>query len=211
MNAKQAYLAWLRQTAPAVYAAAVQKVVRQKRSLGGLNRDLLMSMHAPTTGFGFLSDSTSLQPLTFDTSNIVAPADLPTVDTSSFTMPDFSSLDSSGGSSTPASSGGLSSWFNSNTFSSLLGAAASVANTYIASNAQSNLQTSLIQLNTQRAAQGLWPVQANGQPVPQTQLTPSASPSVAQFESAISTGGITTPLLLIAGVGLLAFSLFRRS
>lgn len=197
MNAKQAYLAWLREAAPAVYAVAVQKVARQKRSLGGLNRNLVTSMYAPTTGFGFLSDTTG-----------ASPTDLSTVDTSSFITPDLSSLDAT--SATIDSSGGSSggsSWFDSGTFSSLLNAATNVADTVITSNAQSKL----VQLNSQRAAQGLWPIQTNGQPVPPSQLYPSASPSIARFESAISTGGMTTPLLLIAGVGLLAFALLKRS
>jgi hypothetical protein len=217
MNARQAYLAWLRQEAPATYAVAVQKVLRKPRTAGGLNRDLISSMYAPSTGFGFLSDVT-LQPISVDNSIPDIPdtsssdassypaADLSTVDTSSFSSPDLSSFDTS----TPAasSSGGGSSWLNSNTFSSLINTVGNVADTIINANAQSNL----VQLNTQRAAQGLWPVQANGQPVPQSQLYPSSSPSLAQFESAISTqGGISTPLIAVAGLGLLALLLLKRS
>lgn len=216
MNTRQAYLAWLRQEAPATYAAAVQRVLRKPRSLGGLNRNLISSMYAPSTGFGFLSDSVSdisLQPINVDSSSFSMPdlsaldafsypaADLSTVDTSSFSSPDLSSFDSSA----PAASSG--SFLNSGTFTSLLNAATSVADTVINANAQS----SLVQLNTQRAAQGLWPVQANGQPVPQSQLYPSATPSLARFESAISTQGVTTPILWVAGLGLLAFALFKRS
>src|SRR5487761_108345 len=222
MNAKQAYLAWLRQTAPATYATAVQKIVRKPRSLGGLNRNLIRSMYSTSTGFGFLSDSTDTLPpvdatapdmssVSVDTSGF-QPPDLSslTVDTSSFSSPDLSASipDFSASTSTPDTSGGTgsSSWFNSGTFSSLISAVGNVASTALNVSAQSNL----LKLNTARAGQGLWPVQANGQPVPQSQLYPSASPSVAQFESAISTSSMTTPLLLVAGLGLLAFAFFKR-
>ena len=220
MNARQAYLAWLRQTAPATYATAVQKIARKPRSLGGLNRNLVTSMYSASTGFGFLSDSTdTLSPvdvtapdmssLTIDTSSFQAP-DLSSlmVDPSTFSTPDFSASIpdvSVSAASTPDTSGG-SSWFNAGTFSSLINAVGNVASTALNVSAQSNL----LKLNTARASQGLWPVQANGQPVPQSQLSPSASPGVAQFESAISTQGVTTPLLLVAGLGLLAFVFFKR-
>lgn len=220
MNARQAYLAWLRQTAPQTYATAVRKVTGQKRSLGGLNRNLIGSMYSSSTGFGFLSDDVtdaSLAPvgisapdmsaLTIDTSGFQAP-DLSTIDTSTFVSPDFSTSipDFSTGSPATDSSGG-SSWFNSNTFSSLINAVGNVASTALNVSAQSNL----LKLNTQRASQGLWPVQANGTPVPASQLFPASSPAVARFESAISTQGVTTPLLLVAGLGLLAFALLKLS
>jgi hypothetical protein len=220
MNAKQAYLAWLRQTAPATYATAMQKIARKPRSLGGLNRNLVSSMYSPSTGFGFLSDSTDtlspvditapdLSSLTVDTSSFQQP-DLSSlmVDTSTFSSPDFSSSIPDFSTSTPDTSGssGGSSWFNSNTFSSLINAVGNVASTALNVNAQSNL----LNLNTARASQGLWPVQQNGQPIPQSQLYPAASPSLARFESAISTQGMTTPLLLVAGLGLLAFAFFKR-
>lgn len=220
MNARQAYLAWLRLTAPTTYATAVRKVTGQKRSLGGLNRNLVGSMYASNTGFGFLSDDitdASLSPvtvsapdmssLTVDTSGFQAP-DLSTVDTSSFVSPDLSASIpdfSTAGGSTDTTGG--SSFFNANTFSSLINAVGNVASTALNVSAQSDL----LKLNTQRAAQGLWPVQANGTPVPQSQLYPASSPAVARFESAISTQGVTTPLLMVAGLGLLAFALLKRS
>ena len=223
MNARQAYLTWLRQTAPTIYATAVRKVAGQKRSLGGLNRNLVGSMYAPATGFGFLSDDVTdatLAPVTVsapdmsslavDTSGFQAP-DLSTIDTSTFVSPDLSAsvpdfstapaADTSG-----SSSGSGSSWFNANTFSSLINAVGNVASTALNVSAQSNL----VKLNTQRAAQGLWPVQANGTPVPQSQLYRSSSPAVAQFESAISTQG-ASPWLMLAGLGLLGFALLKRS
>lgn len=220
MNARQAYLAWLRQTAPQTYATAVRKVTGQKRSLGGLNRNLIGSMYSSSTGFGFLSDDVtdaSLAPvgisapdmsaLTIDTSGFQAP-DLSTIDTSTFISPDFSASIPDFSISSPATdSSGGSSFFNANTFSSLINAVGNVASTALNVNAQSNL----LQLNTQRAAQGLWPVQANGTPVPASQLSRAASPAIAQFESAISTQGVTTPLLLLAGLGFLAFAFFKRS
>lgn len=219
MNARQAYLAWLRQTAPQTYATAVRKVTGQKRSLGGLNRNLVGSMYAPTTGFGFLSDDITdgvtvsapdMSSLSIDTSSFQAPdlsADI--VDPSTFVSPDFSSSipDFSVASDTGGSSDSGSSLFNANTFSSLISAVGNVASTALNVSAQNNL----VQLNTQRAAQGLWPVQANGTPVPASQLTTSSSPALAQFESAISTQGIASPLLLVAGLGLLAFALLKRS
>lgn len=226
MNPRQAYLAWLRQTAPQTYATAVRKVTGKPRSLGGLNRNLIGSLYGTCTGFGFLSDDitdstdASLAPvdvsapdmssLTVDTSGFQAP-DLSslTVDTSTFASPDLSasipdfSTDTTGSSS--GSSG--SSFFNANTFSSLINAVGNVASTALNVSAQSNL----LKLNTARASQGLWPVQANGTPVPASQLYPSASPTVARFESAISTQGVTSPLLMITGLGLLAFVLYKRS
>lgn len=220
MNPRAAYLAWLRQTAPATYATAVRKVAGKPRSLGGLNRNLVSSMYAPSTGFGFLSDDVtdaSLQPITvtapdlsslsIDTSGF-QPADLSAdiVDPSTFASP---SLPASPDVSTPAtdtSGSSGSSWFNSNTFSSLINAVGNVASTALNVSAQSNL----LKLNTQRAAQGLWPVQANGTPVPQSQLYPASSPTLARFESAISTQGMTSPLLIIAGLGLLAVLIKRR-
>lgn len=221
MNARQAYLAWLRLTAPQTYATAVRKVTGQKRSLGGLNRNLVGSMYASNTGFGFLSDDitdASLSPVTVsapdmtalsvDTSGFQAP-DLSTIDTSTFVSPDLSAAIpdfSTSPTDTGGASGG-SSFFNANTFSSLINAVGNVASTALNVSAQSNL----LKLNTQRAAQGLWPVQANGTPVPQSQLYPASSPTVARFESAISTQGITTPLLMVAGLGLLAFALIKRS
>lgn len=220
MNPRAAYLAWLRQTAPQTYATAVRKVAGQKRSLGGLNRNLIGSMYSSSTGFGFLSDDISdsfapvnisapdMSSLTIDTSGFQAP-DLSSdiVDPSTFASPDLSASIPDFSTGDAAASSGGSSFFNANTFSSLINAVGNVASTALNVNAQSNL----LQLNTQRAAQGLWPVQANGTPVPQSQLYPASSPAVARFESAISTQGVTTPLLMVAGLGLLAFALLKRS
>lgn len=223
MNVRQAYLAWLRQTAPQTYATAVRKVAGKPRSLGGLNRNLIASLYGPATGFGFLSDDVTdatlapvtvsapdMSSLTVDTSGFQAP-DMSSliVDPSTFSSPDLSASIpdfSTGGTDTSAPSGG-SSFFNANTFSSLITAVGNVASTALNVSAQSNL----LKLNTQRAAQGLWPVQANGTLVPQSQLYPSSSPTLARFESAISTQGIATPLLMVAGLGVLAFALFKRS
>ena len=205
MNPKQAYLAWLRQEAPAVYAAALQKIMRRPRSLGGLNTDLVGSVYSPLTGFGSLAD-TMLSPVTISAPSLPA---LPTIDTSTLTSPDLSAsyLSSTSIPSINVSSGGSgSSWWNSNTFSSLINAVGNVASTALTVNAQNNL----LNLNTQRAQQGLWPVQANGAPVPASQLYPSSSPALAQFESGITSSGMTMPLLLVAGAGVLLFALSRR-
>ena len=220
MNAKQAYLAWLRQTASATYATAVQKVLGKPRSLGGLNRNLISSMYAPATGFGFLSDALApvtisapdLSQISVDASNFQAPdTSSLMIDPSTFSSPDLSSLTapaSSSGSSGSGSSGGgfFSSLLNSNTFSSLINAVGNVASTALTVNAQS----SLLKYNTARAAQGQWPVQANGAPVPQSQLYPSASPAVSQFESAISTSA-PSPYLILGGLAALAAILLMRN
>lgn len=222
MNPRQAYLAWLRQTAPATYATAVRKVTGKSRSLGGLSRNLIGSLYGTCTGFGFLSDDITdsfapvdisapdMSSLTIDTSGFQAP-DLSSdiVDPSTFASPDLSASipDFSTDTTSSAAPSGGSSFFNANTFSSLINAVGNVASTALNVSAQSDL----LKLNTQRAAQGLWPVQANGTPVPQSQLYPASSPAVARFESAISTQGVTTPLLMVAGLGLLAFALFKRS
>jgi hypothetical protein len=220
MNAKALYLSWLRQTAPELYTAALRKVAGKPRGLGGLGDDLVSRMCRPCTGFGFLGDDTSDLPtitvtapdfyntapdLTGVDSFLTEPGGL-TVDPSSFSAADLTSLTAQDVSSLPtiteapdtsAGSGGL--------FSNVATAVASIVTAGMTANNQSNL----LKVNTQRASQGLPPVDSNGVPIRTSLLTPSSNPTIARIESTIA-GAASSPLLWVAGLGLLGFLLLRK-
>lgn len=69
-------------------------------------------------------------------------------------------------------------------FNSIANAVTTVAPVIVQTQAQQNL----LQINTQRARQGLPPLTANGVPVSASQLAP-ANPTMARLESSLSGGG----------------------
>jgi hypothetical protein len=210
MNTKQAqmsYLAWLRDTAPTLYVTAVRRATGRTKSLGGLNDDLVQSALSPGYRHSFLGDngdSVTLDPIdvssisldqpittdfsfdtstpTFDTSSV---GPLQTVNTGYATGPTSTVTTPA----TPAAS--------SSTFANILSAVAAVGTAAVGVVGAENT-SSLIALNTQRAAQGLPPVNAQGQVVG---AAGSASPALLAFENAITGGGGSLlPILLIGGV-----------
>jgi hypothetical protein len=229
MNNRQLFLAWLRTTAPETYTTALRKVAGKPRGSGGLTRDLIGSMYTPSTGFGFLGDdfgslgqdntgvadgglvSNPLETVTVTPSPdwVYNPADyqpappVALVDTSTFTTPAIEAtpppaLDTSGTLvSIPAPA--PSAW------GSFLTAVTGLASTALTTSAQSNL----VKVNTARAAQGLPPVDANGIPIRPTASLFPPNTTIARLESSIA-GVATSPLFLIAGVGLLALFFMRK-
>jgi hypothetical protein len=209
MNNRQLYLAWLRTAAPTVYATALRKVTGQKRTLGGLTDNLVQQAFSPSLRHSFLGDDTSSMDTTFmdygsapittgiDTSPIVLdPIVLtpPVFDASSVTVPSLTTSAPTIAATTPAPS----------TFASILTAVASIGSSVVTASNQS----ALIALNTQRAAQGLPPVNANGQVVTAAG-TATTSASLLAFENAISGGsGSLLPILAIAGLA--AYFIFGR-
>jgi hypothetical protein len=229
MNNQQKYLAWLRTSAPEVYVAAIRKVAHAPRNLGGLSDDLVARMYSPSTGFGFLSDEMSdlsarlrsLGALGQDDSDpdnigeVVVTGSTPTVDTSSLVVDPTSLVPADilgiqeqatlptapinlpADTTTPAASSS-----NTGLFSSIVAAVGSIGAAAMTSSAQSNL----LKLNTQRAAAGLPPVNANGVPVA-TSL--SSNPQIAAMESSIA-GVASSPVFWIAGLALLAYIVLRK-
>jgi hypothetical protein len=217
MNPKSLYLAWLRTTSPAVYATAIRQATGRTRTLGGLTGDLVQKAFAPTLRHSFLGDDTATTLDTIDvsaisadqpiTTNYTFDTSVPAFDTSSVALPTLTSDTGAVTSTTPAATptavaaagGGPS------IFSNILTAVASIGGTVVTASQQS----ALIALNTQRAAQGLPPVNANGQVVTTAGLA-ATSPGILAFENAI-TGGNTAlfPFVLIGGV-IAAYLLFRK-
>jgi hypothetical protein len=228
MNNQQKYLAWLRTTAPEVYVAALRKVARAPRSLGGLSDDLVTRMYRPSTGFGFVGDEMtqlaarlrSLGALGQDDSDpdnigeVTVTASSPTDDSSSLlldptslTPADILGVQEQATLPTapinvPADTSSSGSSSNTGLFSSIVSAVGSIGAAAMTSSAQSNL----LKLNTQRAAAGLPPVNANGVPVA-TSL--SSNPQIAAMESSIA-GVASSPIFWIAGLALLAFVVLRK-
>lgn len=209
MNAHAQYLAWLRINHPAVYMQALRRVVGKPRGLGGLSDDLLARMCRPTTGFGFLGDD-SID--TSDLPTITVEADTPSmpdltdlvVDPASLTTPSIDLTDNTllpalPNPTPPTDSSG------SSVFDSIAKAVATVASTAMSASSQSNL----LKLNTQRATQGLPPVDANGIPVRTSLLRVSSNPTIANLERTIA-GAATSPLVWVAGLGILALLLLGR-
>jgi hypothetical protein len=97
---------------------------------------------------------------------------------------------------TPSSSG------SGDVFSSLANAITSIAPTIVQTQAAENL----LQINTQRAAQGLAPLSANGVPVTGSMLSPTSA-SIAQMEAALSGSGSWLPLALIGGLALVGVAM----
>lgn len=210
MNAQAAYLAWLRLTAPEVYTAALRKVARAPRGLGGLSDDLLARMSRPSTGFGFFGDDTTDIPTITvtadassgpDTSGLVLdpstldPVDLTSLQDQASVSPSLNILPE------PAST---TSTTGSNLFASIIQAVGTVT----AAGMQASQQSSLVKLNTQRAAQGLPPVNANGVPINTGFLTRSSNPAIASLENSIS-GAASSPLLWVAALAIGGLLLLR--
>lgn len=88
-------------------------------------------------------------------------------------------------------------------FGQLANAITSIAPTVVQTQAAENL----LQINTQRAAQNLPLYTSNGTLVTGSMLSPTSA-SVAQMEAALANAGNSMlPILLIAGVGILAIAM----
>ena len=216
MNNRQLYLAWLRTAAPTVYTAAIRKATGQTKNLGGLDTDLLQQALSPSLRHSFLGDDTS----DMDTSDLFSSSDLtntsPIVfDPITFSTPSFDPGDvslpapvtDSSGNPIPVSSGSTPAESAApSIFSSVLQAVTSIGNTVV----NASQTNALIALNTQRAAQGLPPVNAAGQVVTAAG-TATTSASLLALENAIA-GGSSSSLLPILLIGGLAFYfLFGRN
>jgi hypothetical protein len=210
MNNGQLYLAWLRTTAPSLYSQAVRKATGKQHTLGGLTDNLLNRALSPGLTQSFLGDDdldeidvtgvSMDQPVT--TNLFIAPVDT-TFDTSTIAAPsavNVAPLPNVPVPSTPAAAAP-----SSNIFANILTAVASIGSTVVTASQQS----ALIALNTQRAAQGLPPVNAAGQVITAAG-TATTSPALLAFENAITggAGGSLLPIILIGGV--LAYFLFGR-
>lgn len=91
-----------------------------------------------------------------------------------------------------ANSSPSSSW--GDFFTSLTNAVSSVGQTVVNTQAQQNL----LAINTQRARQGLPPVNANGVPVTAAQIAGTQSPLLQQMEAKLASAG-NMPYLLVGG------------
>jgi len=217
MNNKGLYLAWLRTVAPTLYAQAIRKATGQSRSLGGLTDNLVQQALAPSLRHSFLGDDTTSMDTTFmdfgtapittgvDTSPIVNDPIVfqsPTFDPTSITPATLVTDPTTGQlvSSAPTTVPAVTPSNAPNIFTSILQSVASIGSTVVSASQQS----SLIALNTQRAAQGLPPVNANGQVVTAAGVA-ATNPALLAFENAVSGGsGSMLPILLIGGaIGLL--------
>jgi hypothetical protein len=211
-NARKLYLGWLRTTAPAVYVSAVRRATNRTRSLGGLTDNLLNSALSPTYRHTFLGDDGDSA--TLDTIDVSAlPMDQPITTDFNFATPDTGATVDPGALqtvsiygqpaptvTTPAATSAPS---GVSTLASVLTAVTALgAGVLNASN-----QSALIALNTQRAAQGLPPVNANGQVVTAAGIA-TTSPALQAFENAISGAGGSSmlPILLIGGLALFLLS-----
>jgi hypothetical protein len=199
MNNKQLYLAWLRTAAPSVYTAALRKATGQVRSFGGLTDDLVQQSFAPSLNHSFLGDDTS----SVDLSNI----DFSNISNIDVGQIDTGAIDAQITSGTAANLPSVTATTTSapSTFSNILTAVTAIGAGVI----NATNQSKLITLNTQRAAQGLPPVDATGRVVSGTGFS-TTSPSLLAFERAISGGstGSFLPILAVLGIG--AFFLLRR-
>jgi MYXO-CTERM domain-containing protein len=214
MNARAAYLAWLRINAPEVWTAAMRKVAGKARGLGGLSDDLIARMSRPSTGFGFFGDDTSdlptitvtadAYPTTVDPSLALDPTALDPVDftvlqqQANAPVPLLPTPDATTAPAQPAAS-------SSGIFASIINAVASVTTAGMAANAQSGL----LRLNTQRASQGLPPVNAAGVPIATSFLSPSSNPTIARLEATIAGAG-SSPILWIGALALAGLFLLRK-
>lgn len=215
MNNAQLYLAWLRTFAPAVYAAAVRKATGQTKSLGGLADDLVNKAFAPDLAHSFLGDDTGLADGSVDefdflnsggpsiTTDFAPDLSTPTFDTGTAT---FTPVAINSGTSVvaPATASGAP----SSVFTGILAAVTAIGAGVITATNQQKLVT----LNTQRAAQGLPPVDATGKIVP-GYSTATTSPTLLAFEKAISgSSGSMLPIILgVLGIGAAIMFLNRKS
>jgi hypothetical protein len=202
MNNRQLYLAWLRSNAPTLYMNVVRKVTGRTRSLGGLADDLINKSFAPDLAHSFLGDDTGI----VDESALQG--DAPSTDLT--TIPAFDSSMVSAPAPVNIASGtatGVSPSSSNSIFGNILQAVAAVGVGVV----NATNQSKLIALNTTRAAQGLPPINANGQIVTGAGLS-TTSPSLLAFERAISGGasGSMLPILLLGGGLIAAFALMGR-
>lgn len=209
MNARQAYLAWLRVTNPGIYNAAIRRVAGRPRSLGGLSTDLIAQMSRQSTGFGFLGDDYSDLPTIDVTADAPTMPDITPLDVTDLTPIDTSDLTSSvqltpASSIAPAADSNNTTSGPSTTFNAITGAVASIITAGMSASASS----SLLKLNTQRAQQGLPPVNAQGVPISTSGLPLSTNPTIARFEASMA-GVASSPMLWLAGLGIAALLIFR--
>lgn len=216
MNNAQLYLAWLRTFAPVVYAGAVRKATGQTRSLGGLTDNLVGLALAPDLTHSFLGDDSNMldeitvtaqyMPDPFTASDFsFDPGTPPAFSAADVPTPDFNvPIDNTPAPPapkpalkvTPANSGSI--------FGSILTAATTIGVGLLGANTQNKLIT----LNTTRAQQGLPPVNANGTLVNPSRLA-TTSPGLLAFERAITGGGGSMMLPIIALLGVGAFFMLR--
>jgi hypothetical protein len=137
---------------------------------------------SPQSGMSGLGDDLT-DSITVDPSSVSTSITLPGVDQQT--------IDAINAANSTTQSNTSTDWFGQ-----LANAITSIAPTVIQTQAAENL----LQINSQRAAQGLPPLTANGVPVTGSMLSPTSA-SVAQMEAALAGG--SGSLLLIAGVGLL--------
>jgi hypothetical protein len=203
MNNRQLYLAWLRTAAPTVYTAAIRKATGQTKNLGGLDSDLLQQALSPGLRHSFLGDDGTdmdSSSSTFSASDLTDTSAIsfdpivftpPVFDPGTVTAPTPLPTDSSGNVVTAAPTASPS------IFSSVLQAVTSIGNTVV----NASQTNALIALNTQRAAQGLPPVNAQGQVVTAAG-TATTSAGLLALENAISRGSGSSliPMLLIGGL-----------
>lgn len=178
MNARQLYLGWVRTAHPALYGRALVSVFGKGGGLSGLGDDLTSSISAPDlVSSDDIISGVSDIGVTSDVSDAINTAYNSTVASPSTSSGDF--------------------------FSSLANAISSIAPTVVQTQAAENL----LQINTQRAAQGLAPLTANGIPVTSSMLSPTSA-TLAQMEAALSgSSGFILPLLLVGGVVVLAMAM----
>ena len=205
MNNRQLYLAWLRTTSPAVYASAVRKALGQTRSLGGLADDLVNKAFSPDLAHSFLGDDTDFtdeSSLQTGSSNDLTTLPTDFTNVSDVSAPQPVSISSGTAVGLPTTSGSST----GNIFASIISAVGSVGGAVI----NATNQSKLIALNTQRAAQGLPPINANGQVVGTTGLA-TTSPGLLAFENAISgAGGSMMPILFLGIGAIVLFSLLGK-
>ena len=193
---RQTYLAWLRTTMPNLYVASMQHVANPKktnydfgkaRGIGAVSFNQLAGLGDDGTDTTDQDLAISEDPLSYAPPDVSAP---PASDTTVIAPPSSSSSSSS------SSSGGSA-------FDSVVKAVSSVASTVVATEAQQNL----LNVNTQRAKQGLPPLNANGQIITSNMLAPTTS-AISQAEAALA--GNTGSLLLLLGGAALLFMVARR-
>jgi hypothetical protein len=212
MNNQQLYLAWLRTNAPAVYVQAVRKATGKARNLGGLGDDLLQQAMSPNLST-FLGDDISSMDFTsadFQAPDMapisIAPPDIsiPGFDPGSVDAPAPVTISSGGATglpvptpSNPAPTG--------STFSNILTAVTTIGIGIIGATNQSKL----VAINTQRARQGLPPVDSTGRVITPAGFS-TTSPTLLAFERSISgaMGGGMLPIIAVLGIG--AFFFFRK-
>ena len=187
---RQTYLAWLRTTMPNLYVASMQHVANPKktnydfgkaRGIGAVSFNQLAGLGDDGTDTTDQDLAISEDPLSY------APPDVSAPPASDFTPVAPPSSNSSG----------------SSAFDSVVKAVSSVASTVVATEAQQNL----LNVNTQRAKQGLPPLNANGQIITSNMLAPTTS-AISQAEAALA--GNTGSLLLLLGGAALLFMVARR-